>query len=101
MKYTREKKGIVREGLEASMFKFLQEKMDPQLKAKLPVSVLREVLSYLGEWAYVERNKWLVPSKETGRGTGQPVEPVSAALKERLKPDVVETTFLDALDQIR
>lgn len=90
---------------EASMFEHLAEHLDPALKKKIPPSALRELLSCLADWAYVERNKWLVGFSESvkARATGAPESPASKvqALKERLKPDGESTTFLDALDEIR
>ena len=95
----------IKDKMEESMFKHLADHLDPALKKKIPPSALREVLSCLVDWAYVERNKWLVGFSESvrQRATGQPERPKEQdqALKERLKPDGERTTFLDALDEIR
>lgn len=87
------------------MFKHLVDHLDPAIKKKIHNSALREVLSSLADWAYVERNKWLVGLSEDvkNRAIGLPESPVSKGqkLKKRLKPDGEGTTFLDALDEIR
>jgi hypothetical protein len=79
---------------EESMFRHLSEHLDPGLKRKVPPSALREILSCLADWAYVERNKWLAER-------GADAKPEHQELKERLKPDGNGTTFLDAIDEIR
>ena len=88
-----------------SMFKHLTDHLAPELKKKLPPSALREVLSCLADWAYLERNKWLVGLSESvlKRATGEEPKPVpkDQELKDRLKANEVSTTFLDALDEIR
>lgn len=88
---------------ETAMMDHLKKHMDPQIQKKISSTVLRELLSQLAEWAYVERNKWLVQFSESvrRRSTGEPeVSPnKDQALKERLKSDA--SSFLDALDEIR
>ena len=87
------------------MFKHLTLHLDPLLKKKIPPATLRELLSCLADWAYVERNKWLVGFSESvrKRASGEPERPATQdeELKDRLKPDGGGTTFLDALDEIR
>jgi hypothetical protein len=90
----------IKREIEESMFRHLSEHFDPAIKKKIPATALRELLSCLADWAYVERNKWLVGLSESvkARATGTSV---GQSLRERLKPDGERTTFLDALDEIR
>lgn len=92
---------VTRQTLEADMFKHLTAHLDPALKKKVSTSTLREVLSCLAEWAYVERNKWLSGFAESVRAKQAVAAKEAQALKERLKPDGEGSTFLDALDEIR
>lgn len=102
MEHTPGRRNVVRAKMEESMFKHLSDHLDPALKKKITSATLRELLSCLADWAYVERNKWLVGFSESvrQRAAGQPVTP-EQELKNRLKPDGETTTFLDALDEIR